>query len=87
MPAAGLSTLRLHRLPQVPREGNLGNGPRLTGYGSPAWLVGIISDPAHRRFYGSKNDRMPAYAAAADPAKNLLSDEELGILADWLRGQ
>ena len=68
-------------------KGNLGNGPELTGYGSRQWLMGIISDPAHRRFYGSKNDRMPAYAAAADPAKNLLSDEELGILADWLRGQ
>ncbi len=68
-------------------KGKLGNGPELTGYGSRSWLVGIISDPAHQRFYGSKNDRMPAYAATGDPAKNLLSDEELGILADWLRGQ
>ena len=68
-------------------KGKLGNGPELTGYGSRSWLVGIISDPAHQRFYGSKNDRMPAYAGTGDPAKNLLSDEELGILADWLRGQ
>jgi ubiquinol-cytochrome c reductase cytochrome b subunit len=68
-------------------EGRLGTAPDLTGYGSRSWLVGIISDPAHRRFYGSKNDRMPAYAAAADPAKNLLSDEDIGLLADWLREQ
>jgi cytochrome c553 len=43
--------------------------------------------PAHRQFYGKKNDRMPAYAATADPAKNVLSDEDIGVLADWLRGQ
>ncbi len=62
-------------------------GPELTGYGSRAWLVGMIRNPAERRFYGSKNDRMPAYAATDEQADNLLSDEDIGQLADWLRGQ
>jgi hypothetical protein len=49
--------------------------------------VGIISNPAHRRFYGRKNDRMPAYAPSDDPAGNLLSPADTGLLADWLRGE
>ena len=68
-------------------QGQIGDAPLLTGYGSRSWLVGIISNPAHKRFYGTKNDRMPAYAATDDPAKNILSDEDIGLLADWLRGQ
>ncbi len=67
-------------------QGQLGDAPDLTGYGSRSWLIGIISNPAHARFYGKKNDRMPAYAAA-DPAANVLTDQDLGLLADWLRGQ
>ncbi|MGA2619182.1 MAG: cytochrome b N-terminal domain-containing protein [Thermoguttaceae bacterium] len=63
-------------------------GPDLTDYGSRSWLIGIICDPAHRRFYGTLNDRMPAYApAATEPAGRILTDRELGLLADWLRGQ
>jgi ubiquinol-cytochrome c reductase cytochrome b subunit len=68
-------------------QGKLGGGPDLTGYGSRSWLVGMIRNPADRRFYGSKNDRMPAYAATDNPPDNLLSDEDIGLLADWLRGQ
>ena len=68
-------------------QGNSGSGPDLTGYGSRSWLAGMIRNPADRRFYGSKNDRMPAYAATDEPADNLLSDEDIGQLADWLRGQ
>jgi ubiquinol-cytochrome c reductase cytochrome b subunit len=69
-------------------KGQLGNGPDLVGWGSREWLVGLISNPAHQRFYGKKNDRMPAYAEAADePDKNVLSPAAIGILADWLRGE
>jgi len=68
-------------------EGKLGAAPDLTGYGSREWLVGIISNPAHKRFYGKKNDRMPAYAEFPDdPANNTLSARDIGLLADWLRG-
>jgi ubiquinol-cytochrome c reductase cytochrome b subunit len=68
-------------------KGQLGNGPDLSGWGSREWLVGIIGNPAHARFYGKKNDRMPAYAEfPAEPDKNVLSAAAIGILADWLRG-
>ena len=67
--------------------GGLGDAPDLTGYGSRQWLVGIIRDPADKRFYGDANDRMPAYAETPeDPARNRLTDREVGLLADWLRG-
>ena len=29
-------------------EGKLGNAPELTGYGSREWLIGVVSNPAHR---------------------------------------
>jgi ubiquinol-cytochrome c reductase cytochrome b subunit len=64
-----------------------GKGPRkdgypdLTGYGTREWLVGIIGNPAHERFYGTKNDRMPIYASATSP----ISAKEIEVLADFLR--
>ena len=67
-------------------KGRLGGAPDLTGYGSREWTIGIINDPAHPRFYGDDNDRMPAYAESDDPAENLLSARDIGLLADWLRG-
>jgi ubiquinol-cytochrome c reductase cytochrome b subunit len=57
-----------------------GAGPDLTGYGSKAWLTAFISDPAHERFYGGGNDRMPAFG------KNRLTPKEIAFLANWLRG-
>ena len=55
--------------------------PLLTGYGSRKWLIDFIADPAHPQFYGRRNDRMPAYRASG-----ILTEAEMGILADWLRG-
>ena len=64
------------------------SGPDLTGYGSRDWLIGIISNAAHKRFYGKENDRMPAFAeSTTDPKKNVLSRQELELLVDWLRGE
>ncbi len=69
-------------------KGKLGHGPDLTGYGSRQWLVGIIANPAHKRFYGKENDRMPAYAEQPDdPAQNILNGRDIGLLVDWLRCQ
>jgi len=69
-------------------KGQLGDGPDLTGYGSEEWLVGIIGNPAHKRFYGEENDRMPAYAEFPhEPAKNILSARDIRLLAQWLRGE
>ena len=77
-------------MPRLPRQiqGTGAKGPDLTGYGSRDWLIGIIGNPAHKRFYGKENDRMPAYAeSATDAKKNVLSRQELELLADWLRGE
>jgi ubiquinol-cytochrome c reductase cytochrome b subunit len=57
------------------------SAPDLTGYGSRAWLVNFLNNPAHPDFYGERNDRMPAFGA-----KQILSAEQIGLLADWLRG-
>ncbi len=59
--------------------GELGSAPDLTGYGSREWLIGVIRNPAHERFYGENNDRMPAFGKR-------ITDREIGLLADWLRG-
>jgi len=69
-------------------QGELGSAPDLTGYGSREWLLGMIDNPQHERFYsGDRNDRMPAFADDSEhPERNLLSPRELSLLVDWLRG-
>jgi ubiquinol-cytochrome c reductase cytochrome b subunit len=69
-------------------KGELGSAPDLTGYASRDWLTAFISNPADNRFYGEKNDRMPAFAAhPKDPTANRLSAPELALLVSWLRGE
>ncbi len=57
-------------------------GPDLTGYGSRQWVIDIINNPAHPRLYGKDNDRMPAFGE-----EKLLTPTQVGLLADWLRGE
>ena len=52
----------------------------MTGYGSRDWLVTFITQPSHERFYGARNDRMPAFGK-----DQILDARALGLLADWLR--
>jgi ubiquinol-cytochrome c reductase cytochrome b subunit len=59
---------------------NLDRAPDMTGYGTREWLVGMIDNPGHSRFYGSENDEMPAFGG-----ERLLTPEEIETLADWLR--
>ncbi len=66
--------------------GSLGKSLDLRGYGSREWTIGIIKNAAHKRFYGKDNDRMPIYAESDDEAANLLTNRNIEILADWLRG-
>jgi ubiquinol-cytochrome c reductase cytochrome b subunit len=68
-------------------QGDLGTAPDLTGYGSEEWLVGMISNPDHERFYSGSNDRMPAFApdAQGDSPQNRLSPSQLRLLARWIR--
>ena len=68
--------------------GELGSAPDLTGYGSREWLLGMISNPKHERYYRDDNDRMPAFAEhAGDSPQNRLSAHALGLVVDWLRGE
>jgi ubiquinol-cytochrome c reductase cytochrome b subunit len=66
-------------------EMDLGTAPDLTGWGSREWLVGIINDPTHERFYGDTNDRMPSFGTAEEGAAPMLSPQQVGLIADWLR--
>ncbi len=56
--------------------------PDLTGYASRDCLVRLLQNPAHPDFYGEHNDRMPAFGD-----KGILTPAEIGLLADWLRGE
>ncbi|MDQ6612994.1 MAG: cytochrome b N-terminal domain-containing protein [Gemmatimonadota bacterium] len=56
--------------------------PDLTGYASKEWLTAFIADPGHARFFGDNNDRMPAFGR-----EKTLTVKELGMVADWLRGE
>lgn len=68
--------------------GDLGSAPDLTGYGSVEWLTGMIGNPAHERFYGENNERMPIFTENLDkPKDNILSPDNLSLLVHWLRGE
>ena len=54
--------------------------PDLTGYGSVEWLTAFIKNPAHERFYGRRNDRMPVYAE-----DDRLDDASIALIVQWLR--
>jgi ubiquinol-cytochrome c reductase cytochrome b subunit len=56
--------------------------PDLSGWGSREWLVKFLNNPAHPDFYGARNDRMPAFGE-----KQILDAAQIGLLADWLRGE
>jgi len=59
------------------------DAPDLTGYGSRAWTIKMIADPAH--LYGEHNDRMPAFNPPDNPAAQQLSGKNIGLIVDWLR--
>ena len=66
---------------------DLGSAPDLVGWGSKEWLVGIITDPTHERFYGDSNDRMPGFGRADEGSLPMLSRREIDLVAEWLRGE
>jgi mono/diheme cytochrome c family protein len=68
-------------------EGSLGDAPDLNGYGSYEWMLGLLSDPTHERFYRDSNDRMPSFAEdLAHPEKHKVNVRELSLIVDWIRG-
>ena len=70
----------------TPNETAHGIAPDLTGWASREWLVGLIVDPTHERFYGDTNDRMPSFGKAEEGAAPILSRRQIEMIADWLRG-
>jgi ubiquinol-cytochrome c reductase cytochrome b subunit len=79
----GISCTDCHRFHDT---GDLGSAPDLTGYMSREWMIAFIRNPAAERFYGDKNDRMPAFAPHDDPRLNQLDEKSIGLIVDWLRG-
>ena len=73
-----LNCARCHTLGDY-AEGDV--GPVLTGWGSRAWMLGLLDDPGHPSYYGDDNDGMPAFGA-----EGLLRPEQMGLIVDWLRG-
>lgn len=59
-----------------------GTGPTFEGYGSAGWLREFLKNPAHDKFYGKRNDRMPAFGESSR-----LSDREMDMLIRWMRGE
>ncbi|MSU48899.1 MAG: c-type cytochrome [Opitutus sp.] len=74
-----LSCMDCHKFHDSGEE--FGTAPDLTAYGSREWLVAFIGNPEHERFYGSRNDRMPAFGE-----EKQLTPQEIGLVVDWLRG-
>ncbi|HEY6167701.1 MAG TPA: cytochrome b N-terminal domain-containing protein [Verrucomicrobiae bacterium] len=58
------------------------SAPSLSGYASRQWLIGMISNPGHIRFYGPRNDRMPVFGD-----DKILEPQTIALVADWLRGE
>jgi ubiquinol-cytochrome c reductase cytochrome b subunit len=79
----GMSCVDCHKFHDA---GELGAAPDLTGYMSRQWMIEFIKNPAAERFYGDRNDRMPAFAPHDDPRMNQLDDHTIGLIVDWLRG-
>jgi ubiquinol-cytochrome c reductase cytochrome b subunit len=79
----GMSCVDCHKFHDA---GELGMAPDLTGYMSRQWLIDFIRNPSAERFYGDRNDRMPAFAPHDDPRMNQLDDQTIGLIVDWLRG-
>jgi len=73
-------TIRCSECHQFRTKNEDATGPDLTGYGSVEWLTEMIRNPAHERFYGKRNDRMPVFGQ-----EGRLDERSIGLLVAWLR--
>lgn len=80
---SGTSCVDCHKFHDA---GELGSAPDLTGYMSREWMIDFVKNPGAERFYGDKNDRMPAFAPHDDPTHNQLDQKSIELIVDWLRG-
>lgn len=58
------------------------DSPDLTGWASRDWMIAFVNDPAHPRFFGRDNDRMPSYGV-----EKSLTQKEIEMVVDWIRGE
>ncbi|MSU62597.1 MAG: DUF4405 domain-containing protein [Pedosphaera sp.] len=77
-----ISEMRCAECHQFRKKDEDATAPDLTGFGSREWLISFISDPAHERFYGKRNDRMPSFGK-----EHQLTPREISLLTDWIRGE
>lgn len=75
-------TIRCSECHQFRKKDEDATAPDLTGYGSAEWLTEMIKNPAHERFYGKRNDRMPAFGS-----DGRLDDRSIRLVVAWLRGE
>jgi ubiquinol-cytochrome c reductase cytochrome b subunit len=75
-------TFRCTECHQFRQKTDDATAPDLSGYGSAEWLAAFVRNPADERFYGKKNDRMPAFGHAGR-----LDEKSLGLVVAWLRGE
>lgn len=75
-------TMRCTECHQFRKPDEDATAPDLTGYGSVEWTTAFIKNPAHERFYGRRNDRMPPFGE-----DNRLDDKSISMIVAWLRGE
>jgi ubiquinol-cytochrome c reductase cytochrome b subunit len=73
-------TFRCSECHQFRKKNEDANAPDLTGWGSHEWLHAFIENPAHERFYGKRNDRMPVFGESSR-----LDPKSIDLLVRWLR--
>jgi ubiquinol-cytochrome c reductase cytochrome b subunit len=77
----GIGQVRCTECHQFHKPDEEATAPDLTSYGSREWMLAFVANPAHDRFYGNRNDRMPLFGK-----DQILDDHALGLVVDWLRG-
>ena len=61
-------------------ESEASNTPDLNGWGSRQWTIDFTKNPAHKKFYGKNNDRMPVFED-----EKIFTDKQIEMVVDWLR--
>jgi ubiquinol-cytochrome c reductase cytochrome b subunit len=75
---AGLNCADCHEF----RSQGGGKGCLLTGWGSREWTAGLVHNPADKKYYGKRNDRMQAFGE-----KRELNAKQISMIVEWLRGE
>jgi ubiquinol-cytochrome c reductase cytochrome b subunit len=77
---ATTETMRCTECHQFRKADESATAPDLTGWASREWITAMIKNPSHARFYGKRNDRMPAFGD-----EGILDEHQIQLLVQWLR--